>query len=148
VVQLPPGSLVIGDVVIPIPGQQVVPTLEAMAVEMAKQEAKQEWLVRNAPRAGVDPSAPSLAALLEIATNLLTLLQQLYGPGSYELAPVCEDRPPVEVGWTGGVGAFSQLNKKLDALADLLQAHKDMRQPVCATKASGQPVTVQFQEIG
>jgi hypothetical protein len=144
----PPSIETIGDLVIGQPGTSPPPTLQGIAQEVGKIEQKTRYLIERQQVGPPPATGPTLADLLEAATNLLNLLQSVYGAGSYELAPVCEDKPPVEVAWSGGVGAFGQLNKKLDALADLLQAHKDFRQPICATKASGQPVTVQFEEIG
>jgi hypothetical protein len=115
--------------------------MEAIAAELGKVEQK--------TRALLDRPVPNLdlGGLTDLVQLLLTLIQQVYGPGSYELLPVCEDKDPAVVNWQGGVGAFAQVNVKLDALAELLQAHKDFRQPICATKASGQPVTVVFEEI-
>lgn len=145
---VPPSIETIGDLVIGQPGTAPPPTLQGIAEEVGRIEQKTRYLVQKQQAGGTPPEGPSLADLLEAAVNILTLLQQAYGAGSYELLPVCEDKPAAVESWSGGIGAFAQLNKKLDAVAALLQAHKDFRQPVCATKASGQPVTVQFEEIG
>jgi len=42
--------------------------------------------------------------------------------------------------------------KRVDALAELIQAHKNLRQPICPTspifgKSSGEPVTVNFRSL-
>jgi hypothetical protein len=40
------------------------------------------------------------------------------------------------------------LHNKVDALAALVQTHKNMRQPICKpAPPTGQPVTVQFEEV-
>jgi hypothetical protein len=141
VTQLPPTVTVLPDgTQVGQPGTQIQPTVQAIAVEVSKLEQKLEKLFKPGPGIG-------FGAITDLLQLLLSLLQQVYGPGSYELAPVCEDKAPAVVQWNGGVGAFSQVNIKLDAIAELLQAHKEFRQPVCNTKASGQPVTVVFEEI-
>jgi len=137
----PPGQEQIPGGVIGQPGTAPPPTLDGIAAEVGRIEQKVRAIL-DKPSEGAD-----LGALLDLLQLLLSLLQQVYGPGSYELAPVCEDKDPAVVNWQGGIGAFGQVNVKLDALAELLQAHKNSRQPVCATKASGQPVTVVFEEI-
>jgi hypothetical protein len=76
-----------------------------------------------------------------------------YGPGAYTLEPVCErdpqglPAPAREASWPGGSGEISQLGAKLDALAELLQHHKELKQPICrSARPTGQPVTVTFEE--
>jgi hypothetical protein len=141
VTQLPPTVTVLPDgTQVGQPGTQVQPTVQAIAVEVSKLEQKLEKLLKPGPEL-------DLGSLTDLLQLLLNLIQQVYGPGSYELAPVCEDRDPAVINWSGGIGAFSQVNVKLDALAGLLQAHKDFRQPICRQKASGEEVTVIFEEI-
>lgn len=137
----PPGTEVIPGGVIGQPGTAPAPNLEAMAQELGKIEQKTRALL-NRPVPDFD-----FGSLTDLLQLLLNLLQQVYGPGQYELEPVCEDKPTAVVNWQGGVGAFAQVNVKLDALAELLQAHKDFRQPICLQKASGEEVTVIFEEI-
>lgn len=76
-----------------------------------------------------------------------------YGPGAYTLEPVCEvdsqgiPAPAREASWPGGSGELAQLGAKIDALAELLQFHKELKQPICrGNPPAGQPVTVTFEE--
>lgn len=77
----------------------------------------------------------------------------IYGPGVYTLEPVCDfdsqgvPMPAREASWPGGLGEVSELSSKIDALAELLQHHKELKQPICKRPPpSGQPVTVTFEE--
>jgi hypothetical protein len=73
--------------------------------------------------------------------------------GQYEISSPCElteagDRVPVVVPFSGALSSFGVLSNKMDAVAELLQAHKDLKQPICKqTPAIGEPVTVQFVQI-
>jgi hypothetical protein len=130
------------------PGTAPPPTLEGIAQEVGKIEQKLRIIGSQPPAGGGD-----LGALLDLIQLILTLLQSAYGPGSYEIEGPCEPQFPGggpqvrEASWGGGVGGFAMLRARMDALAELLQHHKDLRQPVCATKASGEEVTVIFEEI-
>jgi hypothetical protein len=130
------------------PGTAPPPTLEGIAQEVGKIEQKLRIIGSQPPAGGGD-----LGALLDLIQLILTLLQSAYGPGSYEISGPCEPQFPGggaqvrEASWGAGVGGFAMVRDRLDALAELLQHHKDLRQPVCATKASGEEVTVIFEEI-
>jgi hypothetical protein len=116
--------------------------LDGIAAEVGRIEQKTRALL-DRPAGGID--------IQDLIDALLAALQPpafTYPAGSYVLNPICEEKDPAVANWSAGEGELGLLNAKLDALAELLQAHKDFRQPICATKASGQPVTVQFQEIG
>jgi hypothetical protein len=138
----PPGVEVTPDGPIGQPGTPPPPTLVGIAAEVGRIEQKTRQLL-DRPAGGVD-----LQELIDALLAALEPEEDTYPAGSYVLNPVCEEKDPAVVNWPGGEGALGLVNAKLDALAELLQAHKDFRQPICATKASGQPVTVQFQEIG
>jgi hypothetical protein len=76
-----------------------------------------------------------------------------YPAGSYVLEPVCEHDeegnplPGREVNWPGGTGELSEVQEKLDAIAELLQISKELKQPVCyRRRPAGEPVTVTFEE--
>jgi hypothetical protein len=61
--------------------------------------------------------------------------------------------PARDVEWEGGSGEIVEVNRKLDALAELFQVHKELRQPVCrgalaVGQRRGRPVTVTFEEEG
>ena len=49
--------------------------------------------------------------------------------------------------WGPSIGADAQVIKRIDALAELLQHHKNLKQPSCKNPAPvGEVVTVQFEE--
>jgi hypothetical protein len=48
--------------------------------------------------------------------------------------------------WSAGAGELVELRARLDALAELIQHHKDLRQPICHVRATGQELTVDFVE--
>lgn len=137
-----PGTEVTPDGVIGQPGTPPPPTLDGIAAEVGKIEQKTRQLL-NRPQLSLEDLLAAIEDLLGDEAE-----PDPYPAGSYLLLPVCEDKDPAVANWQAGEGQLNLLNAKLDALAELLQAHKDFRQPICATKASGQPVTVQFQEIG
>ena len=77
----------------------------------------------------------------------------IYGAGTYTLEPVCEvdsqglPMPAREASWQGGIGEVAELGAKVDALAELLQHHKELRQPICSKNPRRiDPVTVSFEE--
>jgi hypothetical protein len=77
----------------------------------------------------------------------------IYGPGVYTLEPVCDfdsqglPMPAREASWQGGIGEVAELGAKVDALAELLQHHKELRQPICSKLPRRiDPVTVAFEE--
>lgn len=137
----PPGTEVIPGGVIGQPGTSPPPTLVGIASEVGRIEQKVR-AVLDKPSEGSD-----LTDLLQLLSELLEFLKSLHGPGSYTLTPVCEAGDSVEAEWSAGVGTLDLVSKKIDALAELLQAHKNMRQPICHVKAVGQPVTVNFREV-
>jgi hypothetical protein len=85
---------------------------------------------------------------------LFELLTSSDGAGAYELLGPCERDadgallPPRLAEWGSSVGLGPNIIKRLDALAELLQHHKDLKQPICTPgRAVGQPVTVTFEEV-
>lgn len=125
------------------------PTLEGISSEVGRIEQKLRVL-------SLQPSGGSgdLSGLEALLQDLKDLLEAAYLGGSYVIAGRCEPvgagtpQPIRSATWGAGEGQFGQVNQKLDALAELFQHHKDLRQPVCRQKASGEEVTVVFEEIG
>ena len=82
-------------------------------------------------------------------------LERLEFGGSYELRGVCEvdaNGEPVETvvdhPWPPGIGVDAGVYGRLDAIAAMLQTHKELRQPICRhPKPQGEFVTVQFEEL-
>jgi hypothetical protein len=48
--------------------------------------------------------------------------------------------------WDGGEGELAEIRARLDALAQLFQFSKMLRQPICRSPKLGQEVTVNFIE--
>ena len=136
-----PGGPTIGS-----PAQRPPATPEGIAAELGRLEEK---LAGIGSQPGFD-----LAPILEAIGNLLPEPPPYsYPAGAYVLEPVCEydeegnPLPAREVSWPGGTGELAELGEKLDALAELIQIHKELKQPVCrGAKPSGVPVTVTFEE--
>jgi hypothetical protein len=107
---------------------------------------------------GGRPGGLDLAGLAELLRQVLGSNGEPFPAGSYSLAPVCERDeggellPPVLASWPGGRGDLLEINRKVDAIAELMQVSKNLRQPICRSAGSGpidpagQPVTVTFEE--
>lgn len=128
-------------------------TLSGIAAEVGRLETKMR-LALEAPGAG----GPELLDRLEGLGRLLEGIGATPGPdpaGRYELDSPCEVteagalKPPVEVDFPESAPGFPAVLKRLDALAELLQAHKNLRQPSCKQRRpTGDPVTVTFEAVG
>lgn len=150
-----PGTTFLGPTSIPLTTSGPAPNLEAMAKEMGKQEDKLERIF-NAQNA--KPSTDVLNNLLELAVRPLydyikTFFDDQPG-GEYTFQAPCEINPVTGLpnsfasSWPAQPDQFSALVARLDALAALLQIHKDVKQPVCKqAPAVGQPVTVNFVQV-
>lgn len=130
------------------PSARPRPTLEGIAAETGKLEQKLRIIGNpNRPAGGVPPN------LADLLKTLWDTINAIYPAGAYELAGPCErDKegnllPPVVAAWDGGLGSFGELNAKVDALAELIQAHKTMGQPTCIKQRRGAPVTVILREV-
>ena len=133
------------------------PTIQGIATELGKLEQKLE-IVLN-PN---DPLSPLelLNKVIDQIENIEFLIERLFppepytfSPGAYELAPICDRNSegeliePLKAPWTGGEGELTELRRKLDALALLIQHHKTLKQPTCGGRGSGPSsnVTVRFE---
>jgi hypothetical protein len=155
-----PGAKPIGQ-----PSKAPRPDLVSIARELGRQEQKMSQIGAQTSGGG---GLPGLSSLLETISDVLEIVQQVkdllgdglpdetydYGPGSFNLAPVCErdsqgqPLPVRSVEWSGGSGKQNEINAKLNAIAELLQIHKDLRQPICrGTPPIGAGVTVTFEEV-
>jgi hypothetical protein len=138
------------------PGQAPAPNLVAIAQELGRLEKKNEILMQRPENGGAGEVAEN--SLLAILRGLLErLVEELLNGvpgGSFSLSHPCpppggsEPLPPVEVPYGGGGNAALAALAKLDGIADLIQAHKDMGQPTCRTPRVGQEVTVHFESEG
>lgn len=136
-----------GDSVIGHPSERPAPTLEGLAEITGKIEQKLR-IIHDRQGDGAPPVPGQ-----DYAQLVWEILSGAYPPGSFLLVPPCDRlpdgtmAPPVEVPWPGGVGPLAELNEKIDALASLLQAHKDQGQPVCVRQREGRKVTVILREV-
>lgn len=128
-----------------------------MANELGKLERKLE--IALAP-AGPLSLLEQINRAIDQIENIKFVLENLFPPepyrfdaGSYQLAPICDRDaegelvPPLEAPWTGGEGELTELRQKLDALAQLVQHHKTLKQPTCGGRDGGphSNVTVHFE---
>lgn len=152
VTQTQPGSIV------PWPGAPSIPAigpapradLVGIAQEVGRIERKLDLM--NTPT-----SPSNLIDLLGEARRLgeaiYELLTSLSAGTTYTLDSPCElddegvKLPPIEIQAAGATNAFGVLMNRTDALAELIQAHKNLKQPGCKHKLAGEIVTVNFQQI-
>mgnify|MGYP001809568359 FL=1 len=112
--------------------------------------------IKNRP----DPEFPEIPDPVDLApleAKIQRLVDEVFREfdgDSYELQPPCDfdssgDPKEADVAtWQAGEGKFLQLARQIDALALLIQYHKDQRQPTCAKGGrQGEPVTVLFEQV-
>lgn len=129
-------------------GSPPAPTPEGMAAELGRIEQKLLKIMEPASL------IQDIWDAIKTADDILDILSLPYGPGEYQLAPVCDRDeegnllPPVVSAWPGGIGNTGEITSRLDALAELLQAHKNFKQPICRRgPPQGEEVTVNFWEV-
>jgi hypothetical protein len=129
------------------PAQAPRADLEGIAQEVGKIE--QKLLLMMGPLQQLEDISQGLGQLLEPEQPPA----YQFPAGSYQLQPVCDFSgegqliEPVVVNWPGGEGEFLELRHRVDALARLIQAHKNLKQPVChKSPPVGDEVTVNFWE--
>lgn len=148
-VTTPPGQVVVGPIVIGQPGATPRADLQGIATEVGRLEQKLEFMIQQPP----EPPAVDLSPLLDAINDVRATLLAPFPAGQFELFPVCErlpdgtPRPPDVAEWPAGAGPLVELGQKLDALALLIQYHKEQRQPVCRSRPVGEEVTVNFVEV-
>lgn len=133
------------------------PTMQGISTELGKLEQKLELVL--APE-GPLSLLERLNKVIDQVENIEFLIDRLFpqGPytfpaGQYELAPVCDRDsegallPPRVAPWAAGEGEITEVRRKLDALAALVQHHKDLKQPTCGGRGTGPTsnVTVHFE---
>jgi hypothetical protein len=135
-----------------IPSNPPQATVQGIAEEVGRIEKKLAKVL--------SPQGTPIGDLLDqideyarLAAQVWEALSSLTAGGSYPLSSPCvldenDERVVTEVEYSGALGAFGVLSNKIDALAELLQVHKDLKQPICRqTPAVGQPVQVNFVQI-
>jgi hypothetical protein len=144
--------------IIPWPGASAIGTpaqapradLPSIAQEIGKIERKLE-LMNDASR-DLIPDSP--VDLLGLARLIYEILSSSLGAPTYQLDSPCEvdendnKLPPVQVPVAGALTSLDSIANRVDALAELLQVHKNLKQPNCKPKQpAGEFVTVNFEQI-
>ncbi len=137
----------------PVRGNGPAATLKAIAQEMGRQEQKLSRLLERVGRP--NDQGGGNGAMLDLLGQILGLLLSADGPGGYAINSPCnqdpetgEQRPDLESTWGFSLTMEQNILKRVDALAELLQHHKDLPQPICGRpRPTGEPVTVTFEQI-
>jgi len=145
------------DSVVPWPGATPTPadakappaTLPGIARKAGEIEDKLDQIgsMLQPPKDG-----PDFGDLLGLVPALLNWLMSADPAGGYEISSPCEQEAgspadPLVASWGASIGPDAQVLKRLDALAELLQHHKNLKQPSCKNPSPvGEVVTVQFEE--
>jgi hypothetical protein len=149
-----PGSIIPWPGAAPIPGNgpAPAPTLEGIAQEVGRIERKIEMMMSTSAPGNLVDKLGDLADLIGPIVGAILAA----GSGTvYTLDSPCEvdeatgeKLPPVEVEAPGGLTQFGAVLNRIDALAQLIQVHKNLRQPNCKPKQpTGEFVTVNFEQI-
>lgn len=128
----------------PVTGNGPRPTPEGIAQELGRQEQKLARLL--------NPQDGLLNSKWDLFWKLVEFIMATQSGGQYVLREPCdpdgdgkfEERT---VDFQGGYTTFGAILNRLDALAQLEQAAKDLRQPTCSIKPllTGEWVSVRFQ---
>jgi len=136
----------------PVTGNGPRPTPQGIAQELGRLEQKLARLSDPGPGGNGD-GTDRLGLLFQTLNRLVDFLTSITAGGGYELSSPCvlddlDERIVTTVEYGGGLSSLNVLSNKIDALAALLQVHKDLKQPICKqTPAVGQPVTVDFLQV-
>jgi hypothetical protein len=128
------------------------PKPEAIAQELGRLEQKLARLSDPGP-GGPGDGSDRLQLLSGLINRLIEFATSMTSGGGYSLSSPCEldengDRIVTTVEYPGDTNYLGVLSNKIDALAGVLQVHKDLKQPNCKQPAAvGQPVTVNFVQV-
>ena len=135
----------------PITGQGVRPDLQAIASEVGRIEQKVASLMN--PNQG--DATDRLQLLWQRAESIYNALTDGAPADTYTLSSPCVkdengDRIVTEVQIPETSDNWTRITARVDALAELLQVHKDLKQPNChipPVEVGGEFVTVNFEQI-
>ena len=136
---------------VPIPGNGPQPTPQGMAQELGRIENKLARLINPKPQGGADLT-DRLSLILRAIEAVAELINSVGADGEYRISSPCVrdengDRIETVVPFNGAINAFGVLQNRIDALAGVMQAQKDLKQPICSVKPvlTGEWVSVNFQ---
>ncbi len=137
---------------LPVTGNGPQATVKAIAQELGRQEQKLARLLDPGPDGPGDGT--DRQQLLEQRMQAITeFLTSITAAGEYAISSPCVldeegNRVEMAVQYSGALDSLGVISNKIDALAELLQVHKDLKQPICRqTPAQGQTVTVNFVQV-
>jgi len=145
------------DTLVPWPGAKPIkvdqlappPTIEGIAKKTGEIEGKLDQIGGM-----LQPDLPDFdwGDALQGLAQLIGWLSSADPAGGYEISSPCETGPgssddPLVAEWGASLGPNASILKRLDAIAELLQHHKTLKQPSCKNPSpTGEVVTVQFEE--
>ena len=131
---------------IPITSNPPQPTLEGIAQEVGRIENKLNKLLA--------PGTSDIPDWIGVAWKIWDLLSSATDAGEYSLHGTCEkdaEGNPVDstrqFPWGGSFGAIGNVASRVDAIAEMLQYSKELKQPICKERPqiTGEWVTVNFE---
>lgn len=136
---------------LPIPANPPRPTLEGIAEEVGRIEKKLGALLNPKNNTSGDWT-DRLQLLWQLAQQIYNALSDGRPGGEYVINSPCvldtfDNRIDKTAEWSSTDNNFDAVLARIDALADLLQEHKDLDQPICRHKPKGQAVQVQFVQV-
>lgn len=150
--QTPTDSHVVGDRIINQPGPQ--PSLDGIAKEVGRIESKLASVMKSAPLK--DPLEwDEIIAILRLLKDLFDGITDNEPQSAYQITSPCElDDQEQRIVFASTIAAstdkFGAIINRINAVADLLQHSKNLKQPLCPGQrfpVSGQAVTVNFTQI-
>jgi hypothetical protein len=132
-----------GGPIVGAPGSPPPPTMQGIASEVGRIEQKLAFLL---------PIVEGINGL-EVLKDLLGLLPNPVDGVTYQLSQPCgtdengQPLEPLEVEVLTQSDSTAAIIRRLDAIAYLIDLHKQTRQPLCKGKVTGEPVTVTFGEV-
>lgn len=138
-----PTSHQVGPITIPAKSPQ--PTLQGIAEEVGRIEQKLEIVLNPGNQ------SPDVSWMADLA-RLVELLFSAMGGGVYQLSSPCElnqngSRVVKEAPYGGSIDRIGVIENKIDALAQLMQHDKDLKQPACIPPIPRSTVTVTAYEV-
>lgn len=136
----------------PVLGNGPQPNPLAIAQELGRIEQKLN-ILSNPNTDGMGDGSDRMALITNILGRLLEFMTSITAGGGYSLSSPCEvdeagNQVVSVVEYGGATDALGVLSNKIDALAGVMQIHKNLKQPICQqTPAVGENVTVNFVQV-